>query len=108
MANRKPRRGAERTLFTCSASIARCRPGSSGSRWRASLSKWADAFRRLTDLWWNRELVSSAADRPQRLCALRLALDELQSLDGIAGLYLANFAYDLARAWRPTNIGRQC
>jgi pimeloyl-ACP methyl ester carboxylesterase len=62
-----------------------------------ALAKWADAFRRLTDLWWNKELVSSAADRSHRVCALRLALDELQSLEGTAGLYLANFAYDLAR-----------
>jgi pimeloyl-ACP methyl ester carboxylesterase len=69
---------------------------SDGNGRTIALVKWADAFRRLTDLWWNKDLVSSGAAQTQRATALSLAADELQA-EGTAALYLANFAYDFAR-----------
>ena len=68
-----------------------------GTSTTTPLMKWAAAFRRLTDVWWNWELVSSGADQSRRVFALNLVLDELQSAEGTARLYLANFAYDFER-----------
>jgi pimeloyl-ACP methyl ester carboxylesterase len=60
------------------------------------LAAWASAFRRITELWWERGLTGGGLAPAERAFALDLVLDELQS-SGMPGLYAANFAYDLAR-----------
>lgn len=60
----------------------------------AALADWAAAWGRLTAIWWDRRLVAGGATAADREAARLLALDELQS-GGSAGLYGANFAYDL-------------
>lgn len=59
-------------------------------------AEWASGFRRITELWWERNLIGGGLAPAERDFALDLVLDELQS-SGTAGLYAANFAYDLAR-----------
>lgn len=60
----------------------------------AALADWAAAWGRLNAIWWDRRLVAGGAPAAGREAARLLALDELQS-GGTAGLYGANFAYDL-------------
>jgi pimeloyl-ACP methyl ester carboxylesterase len=88
--------------------VSDCVQESRGDGATTPLTKWAGTFRRFTDIWWNGELVSSGAGQSHREFALNLVLDELQSTEGTARLYLANFAYDferdLAKITAPTLI----
>jgi pimeloyl-ACP methyl ester carboxylesterase len=61
-----------------------------------AFAEWASGFRRITELWWETELIGGGLVPAERAFALDLVLDELQS-SGTSGLYAANFAYDLAR-----------
>jgi pimeloyl-ACP methyl ester carboxylesterase len=65
----------------------------------AALADWAAAWQRMTAIWWDRDLVAGGAAPQAREAARLLALDELQS-PGTAGLYAANFGYDLGAEYR--------
>ncbi|MEJ0072000.1 MAG: hypothetical protein WDO24_28425 [Pseudomonadota bacterium] len=56
---------------------------------------WARSFRRLTTLWWDDALQEDGASLERFAYIRDLALDEIQSMDGILTTYGANFAYDL-------------
>lgn len=61
-----------------------------------ALAEWASLFRRVSDLWWDRKLIGGGFSAVERGFAQELVLDELEAA-GTAGLYAANFAYDLGR-----------
>ncbi len=65
----------------------------------AALVDWSAAWQRMTAIWWDRALVAEGASPAMRDAARLLALDELQC-GGTAGLYRANFAYDLGAEYR--------
>jgi pimeloyl-ACP methyl ester carboxylesterase len=59
-----------------------------------ALADWASLFRRVSDLWWDRKLIGGGFPAAERAFARELVLDEIEAV-GTAGLYAANFAYDL-------------
>jgi pimeloyl-ACP methyl ester carboxylesterase len=61
-----------------------------------ALAEWASLFRRVNDLWWDRTLIGGGLSPEARGFAQELILDEIEAA-GTAGLYAANFAYDLGR-----------
>lgn len=69
----------------------------------ADLAEWAAAFQRLGAIWWDRALVAGGGTAADRLVARNMALDELQSA-GTAGLYRANFAYDLGAGFAALRV----
>lgn len=61
-----------------------------------ALSDWAKRFQAIAGLWWQDGIAGHLLDPASRARLVAEICDELQVHDSKAGMYRANFAYDLA------------
>lgn len=67
---------------------------------RRQLKAWAALYRQVSAVWWDDVLFGDGATLEQLALAKRIVLDYIQSSESSAGLYQANFGYDLEAAMR--------
>jgi len=62
--------------------------------------RWADAWSRVSALWWDNAALARLADTAVRRRQLHLAVEELLTTEAVTDLYRANHAYDLEAGMR--------
>lgn len=59
------------------------------------LKEWADLYRRITDTWWDRSILSSEGVTEEQIDLIaRQVIEKLQMRKSLKTIYGANFAYD--------------
>lgn len=66
----------------------------------ARAADWGSVFRSITDVWWSERLLAGGMQETDLALARAAVLDQVETMASTSAIYAANFAYDLAAAFR--------